>query len=605
MTSKKKNTVINLFQVKMMVRISDPNKPQLFELKHENLVPDKTNILKNMNAANYPFITDTVLYPQFIQNYNYNRILKFFFNKNRFMDVLQEELKKQNQIDSNDTGVDRDLERNPQFIKKSNFKTMLQLLFPTAFPFINNITQSIDEVIDPDMENIKLFTTKGSNFGKILSKKFSKRFSYLNVDNKTYTITRTIWLNDVMNHYLYNELLNTYYVFDDWRENKWKTESDPTQLLNDIINYVKDSLEKKWDKNDGELFVRMYQDNDQDAPYKSRIKDNDATQILNFDKQIDILLNTYKLVVNPNNQFNPDITDTKTRIKIKEAIEKLVKFYKNIKTPVISNDLERFLQEFDDKSKLYNDKNQLGNYITNLKYNYLTDPKLSEIKTKIESKYPQFNNFMLAIRKFKNKTIENPKWDKNIKDIINANNSQDAFKQNIFDPIKECYGSIENISVAGLSEKQTQGGMQQTQGGMQQTQYKYNQNGGNKCDSTNRDIIYVGFDTSESSSSGSSVAVPIIDAYLQIDVIEGEINADNLKLIKCVYQNEDLGNRFKQLWYHTNPTTWKVSSEMVFFSAKEILDKYASDNKPKIENDQNKTKKKNGGKRTHRTTRRN
>jgi hypothetical protein len=73
---------------------------------------------------------------------------------------------------------------------------MLTLLFPTTLPSVNNISTSYNVLFSPNVASLtNLF-------------RFSQKYSYLKQNGKTFTIIRSVWLNDVINNPSYRELIN-------------------------------------------------------------------------------------------------------------------------------------------------------------------------------------------------------------------------------------------------------------------------------------------------------------------------------------------------------------------------------------------------------------
>ena len=110
-----------------------------------------------------------------------------------------------------------------------------------------------------------------------------------------------------------------------------------------------------------------------------------------------------------------------------------------------------------------------------------------------------------------------------------------------------------------------------------------------KCDP---DIITIGLDIISDENSNNEQdktklknKIPMIEVYLQIDLIEGKIDENNMDKIKCAYDDEFLGSMFYDLINVSNKIN-TFPSQQVFFSAKKILEDL--DNKNKIT-------KKNGG----------
>ena len=114
-------------------------------------------------------------------------------------------------------------------------------------------------------------------------------------------------------------------------------------------------------------------------------------------------------------------------------------------------------------------------------------------------------------------------------------------------------------------------------------------NGNNKCN--NNDYkINVGFDiikssyTKEDKEYKNMENTKIIEIYLQMDLIEGEINNNNVHLLKCIYNDMYLGNTYHNLLYNSKEE-WNIKEQLLFFSAKKILeDDKKKEKNQKLEN---------------------
>lgn len=154
----------------------------------------------------YPFFTYDVEYPILIlKKYNYDQKIEFFFKKDTFKNLLTQELLKQNKTPILETDItDKELEKkasNKKDIINKNILTMLSLLFPTKYPQNNNTGNSYDIVLN-----------KYSNFMNV-SGFFNSDFTYFKfpeIKNKIFTVSKTIWINDFLNHPEYKVLLNNY-----------------------------------------------------------------------------------------------------------------------------------------------------------------------------------------------------------------------------------------------------------------------------------------------------------------------------------------------------------------------------------------------------------
>ena len=153
----------------------------------------------------YPYITTRQLYPEdYLSGLEYDQIVNIFFNKTNFEDMLNENKIKNN---VNDTA----------YISNKNVMIMLRLLFSTKYFIVNNIHQSID------------ILNKNDSANSIFYNPFNTKFSYVKINGKPHTITKAVWLNDVVNHPKYNELVNTVgEVIDNYKE---KYPDNPEKLI--------------------------------------------------------------------------------------------------------------------------------------------------------------------------------------------------------------------------------------------------------------------------------------------------------------------------------------------------------------------------------------
>lgn len=153
----------------------------------------------------YPYVTTRQLYPEdYLSGLEYDQIVNIFFNKTNFEDMLNEN-KVANKV--NDTA----------YISNKNVMIMLRLLFSTKYFIVNNIHQSID------------ILNKNDSANSIFYNPFNTKFSYVKINGKPHTITKAVWLNDVVNHPKYNELVNVVgTVIDNYKE---KYPENPEKLI--------------------------------------------------------------------------------------------------------------------------------------------------------------------------------------------------------------------------------------------------------------------------------------------------------------------------------------------------------------------------------------
>jgi hypothetical protein len=138
-------------------------------------------------SGTYPYITDEVEYSINLGSLTYPEIVDTFFDRDKFINMV-----------SNARGNGELVKLDKQRTLEQNVMTMLSLLFPTKYFTVNNHKQSI-ELLEPGIAT----HYKSSIFYNPL-KTLS---SYIKINSKPYTVTEIIWLNDILNHPTYRELL--------------------------------------------------------------------------------------------------------------------------------------------------------------------------------------------------------------------------------------------------------------------------------------------------------------------------------------------------------------------------------------------------------------
>lgn len=183
---------IQLIQIMMATNI--PNSVPI-ELTRDRLYhPDYENV---KGIGNYPYITDSIDYMDTnLSTLSYPKVVDTFFNKSNFINMMTSfSTKKTNSLET--------FERNVM--------TMLRLLLPTKYFVVNNHKQSI-KLLNPNAQT--------SDSSSIFYNPFSTMSSYLKINNKPYTVTEVVWLNDIVTHPIYNKLLIEGYNIQMKRQNE-------------------------------------------------------------------------------------------------------------------------------------------------------------------------------------------------------------------------------------------------------------------------------------------------------------------------------------------------------------------------------------------------
>lgn len=193
------NDSLDFYELKIMM---ETNKSDGFkEFTKEMLVIDTDEDEESKVLNKFPYFTYKYKYPLniFKRINSYQKRVNLFFNKSVFKNKI---FKKEYLLEKFTTEEEKNL------MIEENIMTMIEILFPTKFPVINNIHTSHQFV--SLSRSLKPLDT---NIGR------PKLYSHLNIDNNKYTINKIIVYNDVLNHPMYNKMINQAYSFQTWCKN--------------------------------------------------------------------------------------------------------------------------------------------------------------------------------------------------------------------------------------------------------------------------------------------------------------------------------------------------------------------------------------------------
>jgi len=204
------------------------------------------------NTTDDPYLITNYLFPvKEINNMPYPKQIRFLFNKPYFTKKMKEFIEKGRLVAfadltlttsdisvmskinnmhnggyANDDALDRINAETRTTIINENTLYVLKWLFPTTYPVVNNIEQSYCKYITNECST-KVITSKASlptTLTSMLAPLFpnlTPRFSYIKID-KIYTVVNTTWLNDMINHPKYSELIDTFSDFISWKKSQAK-----------------------------------------------------------------------------------------------------------------------------------------------------------------------------------------------------------------------------------------------------------------------------------------------------------------------------------------------------------------------------------------------
>lgn len=480
-------------------------------------------------TGEYPYITKYVKLT--INNFvnkngskmEYSEIVDFFFSSEKYKKKVNSiiGISPQNKISK--TEEEENL--------KSNLMLMLNMLFPTSFPVKNNVLSSFDDFMkDSNTTNIDLIN--------------KNRYSYINHNGKVYTITKVVWMNDILNNPNYISFIKEYNNYKIWCENQ---------------NLIIEKEVKEIDKNIFKIFEKeilidnIYKELVNDI--KNQIEEvNRRGKQYRTDREINLnnFLSSLELV---KNEFNKIKTVDKKYDVVKEIydyIDSMEISFKNIRDLITTKTAQIFKKKFDEIVKLkksIDDKEKLNKkYFTDKNIDINFDPPSDSEYDTYRNFSKKIKEFILSSKKTSNETLQMLiyNYGKNIKD----------------DEIKDTFGSVIEKVINNCKNKEE------------------------KCSISN-EYIYTGFFLNNTSS-------PKYEVNLSIDLIEGEVNNDNVKNIKCRYSDAGLVNRFDRINDYMIVHDWSVEEHrepFVVFNNNGNTEKVVKSGKKSLKRNPKKSKK--------------
>jgi len=482
--------------------------------------------LKNKTGMSQtPYITSVVEYPIELINkltsQGYNKVISFFFNQSKFDDSLRA----YNHPPS---------ASSPNEILEYNVMVMLKALFPTYYPSINNISTSYNEYI------LKVGKNLSSNVARLfaLHSFFGKnQLSYIIVDNKKYTITKTVLLNDLLNNPVYKNVIDKYTTYSLWSD----TESVKIdkELQNGIIKLI-----YKFDEDDkgkkGSLTISTYKDRftkiDPTAEISTAsIKRKETIYTINtyIDQMILSINEIYKnygneklkeeLSKGPDNisefirSFNQSLRDIQDLYKLILELKLMTKT-----TLEFSNNLDKLIKESTELNMLRTIKNE---YIGPKNINVKLDEKNQDLTNLLRTKYKTYTDFM---------------------EVINT----------IIAPSRESTNAILQESINNYSQNQNTGVRFNHIMDFVSEKYMFKSIQPTTDDIDLKNYMNIGINRINMNEQSK----PQYEIYVSMNLIENEYNIDTINGLKCIYDGFSLGKELENLMDKVNPHVVQLHS---------------------------------------------
>lgn len=527
-----------LFQLKLELDTSMPSNNKMTFTK--NLLNLKG--YKGRPLDMYPYFAPYKVYRKAkIQRMTYLERVELFFNRQRFEQVIfgrksktKKKMAKRKRIE-----MDEGLES----LKDKNFVFTVKMLFSTAFPIVDNFSQSSDYF---NQDITRSFSFKGTNleFFPFLSGKFDKKFSHLNIGGEIYTVTKVIWVNDVFNHPLYNRIVDNYRKIKDDMEALSIREEGLIDRKEKLMKVLYDENDEKWNpiveaiqsyttnmassRISETLLAIKTAETDIKAFRGKEQKDSGTTTTKITKTDLNAFFDTYTTVSNKseNEGYKQALSQIWRKVgSLVPSIESV------LKSSFISGESRRFLNGISNDVEDINIMNTAIEYIKKFEFRFPKESRerRQKIKDIIRQIFPKANEFSEQLANFaKDRNIGNEKWNR----LIQSRQLDETVKKS-FDKLALCYTN-DNCNV--------------------------------QDDDASR---YIEVKLDEITNRPQDATVEMYEAFLQVNIIEGEVTNKNYNKIKCTYLDEELDNFLDNF---INPQDdWNVQNEKNFFSVKEVV----------------------------------
>ena len=491
---------------------------------------------KDSNLSEYPFFTDSVRFPTSkIIHLSKEDQMNLFFNKKIFKKVI-----------GNVSNIDEETRiANAEY----NFNALLNILLPTSFPIKNNIYETFSgniknlPVINNVEDDIGLFTL----FSKLFTDEQNK-YSYISLNGNVYTVIKITHINDIINDPVFFNLLNGGKNFQSWRKfkiNETKKNIDFLEaklrtIIKNNLSVIQSELSKKGsDANKTLEKIKDYKIPSNKAlvpvallvPIINDLANEKETNLLGI---VNNFIKIYKLKEKSGERsqtFVPiqfeslpgfkellkssiDFTVKKNILECLYDINEINK-YLDIKKDDDVNDLnaieKRVYKEIIKYDKITAYLNEVKQYSSPLRI--YTNPNLIEILDQIKSNMEEFIHFIEFINSIR---IEGEK------------------------PKAELLGNLQMIDrlktgIMAISKDQS---------------------GDDKDKDKDKDVLGINSEK-------------FYDTFINLELINGEMNDENIEEIKCPYRDRMLMNMYNDIKYEEqkNPVIFYIDDRPFVISS--------------------------------------
>jgi hypothetical protein len=490
----------------------------------------------------------------------------------------------------------------------TNISIMLNLLFPTKYPVRNNYYSSYNSLITNTSELSFSFYDLLPSFLKFVNPEEKPEYSYVKIDDKVYTVTQIIWLNDIYNQPDFANLMKQFQEL-----NKWKKQTEirlDKKISSDEIKF-KENYKEGFSTKDIETLEETKEKVKQEIPSeeipsgeipsgKLRVGFVDTTR-----QKQERFINDMKKLINAIKTFQESVTDqTDDYETIGDNAESMIALYKECK----GYGSTFFTEKESWRKIITNVARDINNIRMNTYINYTYISKAGfdieyindnntfgdrKIPNELQTNYKEYTNFAENIKKLRapNKESSNIYLQTTINDFLENR-----------EKVQGVFNFLMNAQYINRNPyPQLQGRLNQELNGLK----KDATNNDNKIKTIEKQLknienlkpeYILNKNTSVSINPSAKENEPYFEIFIQLNLIGGELNDSNKGLIDCMYQGESLGSKLEVLINSSAHEPWDLNNNRMFFDItkddiKEFIDKKeaeqkeAEDNKKDAEQD--------------------
>jgi hypothetical protein len=591
---RKRDKALTVNRLKIYIDISVPESIPFL------LTSDMLHYTGSAKLEKYPFFIDTVKYPQSVLlRLNYNQLVEFFFIKKTFLSKIQNanpkpntrknrKVRKENKVVGGGNHRIKIHGGGDPVIGESNFKMMITLLFPTAYPIANHFYDSYGVVTNQTIMSMSENPTdppptevpdlplvvpeppnkKGksneivSNFYGTLTNFLTisnRKISYIKYEKQDYTITEIIWLNDFLNYPIYTELIEKYDLYIETKDKLKQSMSvnNDQEIINIFKNltninpitlpeiYTYDEIvirstmtvdDKRMAENQNRENKKKKEDSEKERNKKKLYYNNNALIIIpnvsqkSQDYGNSILVNEKYIEIEKLIRTN-NVLDLSNIQKIIESGETLINAYKKLTEPNVSYTIRGILLNL----KTSYDKRQLEIILDKFEESFDINNVNSSEKEIINKRASSVLKLGEIIQKIKKRIMSNVIL-KNILEKPNPNPINTHPLHNFIDFIES---------------------------------YKYGEGGDTEYSKKDMKILFdIVMDKEQTSADKEpKEESSFMEAYLLMNVIEGKYTLNTIADIDCKYKDYELAVLNGKLYDDTD-SIWDMRSRKTYFSEK-------------------------------------